>query len=228
MQHDTKIRAIFFDAAGTLIHLPKGVGFHYAEVARPFGAELSAKDLDKAFRAVWQSMPPPAPGPRPDDDKSWWRALVREVTRSIGVGIRPFDEFFEKVYARFEEPGVWQLFPEVSGVLGQLRGRYALAIVSNFDRRLRRVLRDLGIIDRFDAILISSEVGADKPDPRIFTAGCTALGLDPAEALHVGDDPVRDWDGARKAGLRVFPLDRGCNSLLHLPGFLAAASGGPA
>ena len=77
--------------------------------------------------------------------------------------------YFEAVYAHFAQPGVWSAYPEVGEVLDALRGQgLALGVISNFDRRLYAVFDDLGLTRFFDHIVISSEVGADKPDPFIF------------------------------------------------------------
>src|SRR5450432_1670918 len=104
-----------------------------------------------------------------------------------------------------EGPG--RAFPEVPDVLEKLRARgLRLGVISNFDRRLYSNLEDIGLAPYFDHITISSEVGADKPHARIFERAVTAFGVAPSEALHVGDDPVRDWAGAESAGLGVFHL----------------------
>jgi len=68
----------------------------------------------------------------------------------------------------------------------------------------------------FSYIFISSELGADKPDPAIFQRAVNVMHLDANEVVHVGDDPERDWKGAAAAGLSVFRLDRPKNSLRDL------------
>jgi putative hydrolase of the HAD superfamily len=219
------IRAILFDATGTLMRLPRGVGWHYRQVAARHGPDLDEARVNAAFYAAFAAAPPrPATGgPRPDDDKPWWRDLVRDILGRCGAepAGAAFSAMFEELYAHFAEPGVWALYPEAEGVLRELKGRYRLAVVSNFDRRLYAIFDHLGIRDYFDAIIVSSETGADKPDPQIFTAALMALGVSPGETLHVGDDPDLDWRGAEAAGLRAFHLDRPSNSLADLPAYLA-------
>ncbi len=63
-----------------------------------------------------------------------------------------------------------------------------MAVVSNFDTRLRDILEGLGVLDLFDAVVVSAEVGAEKPNPVIFEAACEQLGVRPEEAVHIGDD----------------------------------------
>ena len=214
------IRAIFFDAADTLFYLTKTVGDHYAYVGREVGLDLDAQQLENAFHAAWKQMPrrPAINGPRENDDKSWWRELVGHVFDEVGSRLSEFDRdnFFEIAYEHFAEPSVWELYPEVSGVLQELTPQFELAVISNFDGRLRFILQHLGISKYFAHVFISSELGADKPDPEIFRRALATLHLKADEVLHVGDDPERDWKAASIAGLSVFELKRPQNSLRDL------------
>jgi putative hydrolase of the HAD superfamily len=214
------IRAILFDAAGTLFYLTKTVGDHYAYVGREIGLDLDAKELDRAFHAAWRQMPrrPAIDGPRENDDKGSWSELVRRVFDQIAPSLSELDRdnFFEIAYEHFTEAGVWNLYSEVLDVLEQLRERFQLGVISNFDGRLRFILQNLGISKYFAQIFISSELGADKPDPEIFRRSLKIMRLDANEVLHVGDDPERDWKAAKEAGLLVFELDRPKNSLRDL------------
>jgi putative hydrolase of the HAD superfamily len=214
------IRAILFDAAGTLFYLTKTVGDHYAYVGREVGLDLEGQQLERAFHAAWQQMPRrlAIERPRENDDKEWWRELVDRAFDQVAPSLSEFDRdnFFEVAYEHFAEPGVWELYPEVPEVLEQLRPRFELAVISNFDGRLRLILQHLGISKYFAHVFISSELGADKPDPEIFRRSLKIMHLDTNEVLHVGDDPERDWKAASAAGLSVFRLDRPRNSLRDL------------
>jgi putative hydrolase of the HAD superfamily len=220
MTQQDSFKAISFDAAGTLFYLTKTVGDHYALVGEEVGLSLDAKKLDAAFYSAWAKMPPreAVEGPRENDDKDWWHELTNLVLREAApeVGELDRDNFFEVAYEHFAESGVWELYPEVIEVLKELRPRFDLAIVSNFDGRLRVILERLGISKYFGHIFVSSEIGADKPDPEIFCRALKFLALQPSAVLHVGDDPERDWQAAAAAGLSVFKLDRTKNSLRDL------------
>ena len=214
------IRAILFDAADTLFYLTETVGDHYAYVGREVGLDLDAHQLERAFHVAWKQMPrrPAIDGPQENDDKGWWRELVNRVFDQVAASLSELDRdnFFEIAYEHFAEAGVWKLYPEVVDVLEQLRQRFQLAVISNFDGRLRLILRNLGISKYFSYVFISSELGADKPDPEIFRRALKVMHLDAKEVLHVGDDPERDWKAAKEAGLLVFQLDRPKNSLRDL------------
>jgi putative hydrolase of the HAD superfamily len=104
----------------------------------------------------------------------------------------------------------------VPEALHKSRLRFQLAVISNFDGRLRFILQHLGIAKYFTNVFISSELGADKPDPEIYRRALKLIHLRPDEVLHVGDDAERDWKAAKVAGLSVFQLDRPRNSLRDL------------
>lgn len=205
------------------------MGDHYAYVGREVGLDLDAQQLDREFHAAWQKMPRRSAieGPRENDDKGWWRELVDRVFDQVAPSLSEFDRdnFFEIAYEHFAESGVWELYPEVPGVLEQLRSRFQLAVISNFDGRLRFILEHLGISTFFAHIFISSEIGADKPDPEIFRRALKLIDLKPNEVLHVGDDPERDWEAASAAGLSVVRLNRPKNSLRDLHRILATNGG---
>jgi putative hydrolase of the HAD superfamily len=217
-------KAIFFDAAGTLIRLTKSVGQHYALVAERQGLSLDAAALDHAFARVWKEMPLRAATgePREDDDKGWWRDLVERLLDRVSAGLDPLDRdtFFEAAYGHFAEAGVWELYPEVREVLDALAPHYELAVVSNFDGRLRVIFEHLTTSKYFRHVFLSSELGADKPNPLIYQRALKMSGFAPNEVLHVGDDPERDWAAARAAGLAVFQVERPRNSLRDLLGLV--------
>jgi putative hydrolase of the HAD superfamily len=214
------IKAIFLDGAGTLIHLPKSVGHHYALVGKRVGLTLDHAAIDRAFTACWAQTParPAIEGPREEDDKGWWRELVDQVIDQVAPSTSELDRdaFFEVAYAHFAEAGVWELYPEVVEVLEALRPRFDFAVVSNFDGRLRMIFEHLGVSQFFSHVFLSSELGADKPDPLIYHRALKLSRLAPNETLHAGDDPVRDWQGAEAAGLSIFRLERPRNSLRDL------------
>jgi len=220
VKSSNSIKTIFFDAAGTLIYLPKTVGYHYAFVAKRIGLQLDAGALDAAFAAAWTEMRgrPAIDGPREDDDKGWWRELVDRVLDRVAPSLSELDRdaYFEAVYGHFAETGVWDLYPEVIEVLDALQNRFQLGVISNFDGRLRMIFEHLSVSKYFAHIFLSSELGADKPDPEIYRRALRLSGVGPNETLHVGDDPERDWKGATAAGLEVFRIERPQNSLRDL------------
>ncbi|MBI1846696.1 MAG: HAD-IA family hydrolase [Candidatus Rokubacteria bacterium] len=97
------------------------------------------------------------------------------------------------------------------GALMRLRDAgYTLAVVSNAMRTpgatLRQILEHYGLLRCFAHTTFSDEVGVRKPAAEIFALTLRAVGGEPATAVHVGDDPVLDVQGARAAGMRVIQV----------------------
>jgi putative hydrolase of the HAD superfamily len=204
------IRVVTFDAAGTLIRLLQPPGRTYAETARLFGYSLDADRVQEGFRNTWKTFAPPpeSAGPRPDDDRDWWRELVARTMDSAGYRIAPFDEYFAAVYQTFARPDVWELFPDVAPILTELRRlRIRLGIISNFDRRLFDILGHLHVRDAFEQVIVSSEIGIRKPAARIFRVAAQRFDVELSEILHVGDERESDFSGARAAGLEALLVD---------------------
>jgi len=206
------IKAIFFDAMGTLFYLTQTVGDHYAVVGKQVGLDLDPQKLDRAFYAAWKKMParPAMNGPRPDDDKDWWRDLVNIVLADAAPGLNELDRdnFFEIVYEHFAQAGVWELYPEVVSVLEKLHPRFQLAIVSNFDARLRGILAGHEVLARCPHVFISTELGHSKPSPAFYRKIEQRLGARPEEILIVGDDLENDVYAPRRAGWQAVALSR--------------------
>ncbi len=194
------MRALLADAAGTLLHLREPVGVTYARIGRDFGVTRTAAAIQEGFAAAMRS---PRQGPRHvGDGRAFWRPVVAMAT---GFGDDAcFDEYFEAVYAAFGAPA-WSVAPGAFAALDALRAAgVGVAVVSNWDTRLRPILAELGVLDHVDVAIISGELGIEKPDPRIFAAACAALSVAPAQAVHLGDSRRADVDGARAAGLTAW------------------------
>jgi putative hydrolase of the HAD superfamily len=100
-------------------------------------------------------------------------------------------------------------YPDVLPALGALRERgLTLVIASNWDYSLPDWLRPTGILELVDGVVTSAEVGAGKPDPRVFERALQMAGAEPAEALHVGDKVDNDVEGAAAAGVRGVLVQR--------------------
>jgi len=196
-----RIRAVLFDAVGTLFRSRGTIGEIYSERASRHGVPASPERLERRFQELTRSAGAPL-------DKAGWRSLVANVFEDVSA-FDDFDAFFEEVYGVFRSASGWRLFAETESVLDRLRkSGLRLGVVTNFDNRVVRVLEDLGIARFFDAIQTPEYTGFHKPDPRIFELAAASLGSTPAQTVVVGDDPVQDLDGARRAGMHGLLLDR--------------------
>jgi putative hydrolase of the HAD superfamily len=120
-----------------------------------------------------------------------------------------WEPLLDELYAAFSRAEVWRAFPDTRPALSALSERgVALAVISNWDRRLPRILDDLELTGYFATITVSSLEGVEKPDPEIFRRTLDRLGVAPQQALHVGDSSREDCEGAAEAGLQSVLIDR--------------------
>jgi len=224
-----RLRAVLFDAVGTLLRLSEPVGETYARVAAAHGVRLPAWRIEDGFRRTLAAAPPMAfPGETAERvltlERAWWRRRVRETFRATDQSARfaDFDAFFATLFAHYASADAWQTMPGAALALAALRARgLRLAVASNFDHRLPSILEEIGILEFFEIVWGPAEAGAAKPDAAFFRGLLARLAL-PAEAvLHVGDDPIHDVAAARGAGLRAVAIDAAA-TLHGLPARIAA------
>jgi putative hydrolase of the HAD superfamily len=207
-----RIRAIVFDAGGTLLYPADPVGETYAKFARKFGVKLAPDATETAFREAFRSLSPRPKGgvPSNGDDRAWWKQVV---TKSLLDKAFPdpaaFEAFFEEVYLFFSTADAWGIYPEVLEVLEQLRDHeIELAVLSNWDARLHTVLDGCSLGEHLPRRFISAELGWEKPDPAIYRHVVESLRIKPEAILSVGDDPKNDVEGPRRAGWQALQIER--------------------
>jgi putative hydrolase of the HAD superfamily len=216
------LRALFFDAAGTLIRPAEPVGKTYAQFALRHGIEAEPEGVMQVFRRVWRETSPPlhpAGQSAVDDDRGWWRYLVGNVFgRVLGTPLAEtaLEDLFSELYLHYAQPEAWNVFDDVVPALADLARGHRLLVLSNFDRRLRSVLAGHGLLRFFEQVILSSEIGAAKPHERMFQAALAAAGCVPLEALHIGDDVTCDLAGAQNCGINAFHVKRPENGLGEL------------
>ncbi len=150
-------------------------------------APFEGEDLHLAALRAW------APAFR---QEAWRRALAEQ-----GPG---HGDLVERLVERFqvERRARQVVYPEVPGVLEVLRATHRLALVTDGDPGLQREkVEASGLGAYLDAVVVSGEVGAGKPDRRMFEAALERLGVRAEAAVMVGDNPHRDVSGAQAAGI---------------------------
>jgi len=209
----SQITTIFFDAAGTLVHVKGSVGEIYARFAHEHGKDVTVQDLEAGFRRCFANASPMAfPNAAaehiPQLEKQWWHDLVHQIFTPLGPFPR-FTAYFDALYGFFAQADAWQLYPETAETLTMLQGRgFRLGVISNFDSRLFGLLDGLAIAHFFDPIVISTQAGAAKPEVEIFQQALAVQGLAPYQALYIGDSYDMDIVGAKAAGLTPVLIDR--------------------
>jgi putative hydrolase of the HAD superfamily len=203
------VRAVLFDAVATLIRPWPSVGSVYARAAAPHGPRCLARALESAFVSAYRELSPERffgrSGLRTSEprERRWWARVVVRTFESADFGTPPPAAVTAGLEA-FSRGAAWRPCAGAVETLAALKARgIKLALVSNYDRRLHRVVEELGLRPFFDAVIVSSETGWAKPSRRIYRAALAALAVAPEEALMVGDRPREDAAGARAAGLRA-------------------------
>jgi putative hydrolase of the HAD superfamily len=224
------VRAVFFDAAGTLFESREPIGEIYARIARQFGLDAPVEAVTAGFRHAFGSAPPLAfgPGHSPDEirrlERDWWRERVAESFRDLGA-FDDFDAYFEALFAHFGEPANYLVDPEAASTLNRLKDiGLELGVISNFDCRVYRILDGLGLTSFFDSITISSEAGYAKPRREIFAEALARHGVAAGEAIHVGDSEHLDFEAAASAGLGAVLLDPALGGTPQISGRTARIS----
>ena len=204
------IEGIVLDAVGTLIEPEPSVAEVYLTAARRQGIVLRAEDVHARFgRHFRDDEADESLGPMVTSEpleRRRWRRIVGQVLPEVPDLDRVFDELWD----HFGRAQAWRCFADAGPVVATLKSAgFRLAVASNFDGRLRRVVAGLPELAALSSgLVISSEVGYRKPHPRFYQAVCEALGLAADRLLFVGDDSENDALGPTRAGLRGVLLDR--------------------
>ena len=212
-------KAVFLDAAGTLFESVTPVAITYAKLAKRYGKNVPYEEMSRRFHHCFATAPPMAfPGAEGQSlkvlERGWWRDVVRRIFEPTEPFLG-FEDYFEELFAYFARPDSWALYDDSLATLEALKERsLPLAMISNFDSRVLTIIRGLGIADYFDSVFISSSAGFAKPAPEIFFLALERYGIAPHEAIHVGDSPETDVEGALNAGVRPVLLDR-CDEVRH-------------
>jgi putative hydrolase of the HAD superfamily len=201
-----RIRAVFLDAGGTLIYLDRRfiieqLGGHGIRVEEPAFVAADRIATAHAVRLMREGIA--------SDDATRWRAWGETLLRALGCGAGAALEMSRAIRRRHEEGTLWTwVEPGTAEALHELRGRgYTLVVVSNADGRVAEFLAHAGLGNCFDHIVDSTIVGIEKPDPGIFRIACERAGVEPHQAVHVGDIFEIDVVGARAAGVRPILFD---------------------
>ncbi len=197
-----KIRVVLFDAGNTLVYP------NVEEILRILsrrGFDCAAETFAAAEHHVRFHLDTPEIIAK-TDDRSRWFHYFGGILDELGAPRSALDEFYEY----HERRNAWDTFPpELPNLLERLSLRYRLGVVSNSNGTVADVLARLNLSSYFEAIVDSSVVGVEKPDPKIFRIALERMRALPDEAVYVGDLYHVDVVGARRAGLRAVLLDPG-------------------
>eukprot|EP00850_Spirogloea_muscicola_P012928 SM000085S23278 [mRNA] locus=s85:498523:501181:+ [translate_table: standard] len=189
-------KALLLDVGGTLLDPARPVHATYAEIGAKYGVKATPSEIKEGLKRVF-AQPPGGAQRYEGDGRKFWRHVVELVTGCND------QVYFEELYEYYAQAKAWTVAAGARDSLTLLRDAgVKIAVVSNFDSRLRPLLRELQVYDLFHAVIVSAEVGFDKPSTEMFRIALDELAVAAPElAVHVGDDPVADYQGALEAGL---------------------------
>ncbi len=209
-------KVIYLDAFGTLFGVKSSIGELYSDLAHSSGVSTDPKAVNRAFYQSFAAserlaFPNVAATAIPELEFQWWKAIVANTFERVGAleKFEDFDGFYAELYSYFETAAPWQVYDDTLDSLQRWQAmNIQLGVISNFDSRLHRVLRVLGLAKFFQSVTISTEVGAAKPSAKIFQTALDKHDCSAQQAWHVGDSEVEDYAGAQSVGIRAILIAR--------------------
>ena len=219
------MKAVFFDAGGTLIHIDYD---RLGQAVWPTGRRVSRSDWIAAEYAGRSAVEEAMMQGQAASDYSRWKVHFSGMLGELGVDPESFDLVAPRVVAENKKASLWCVSgPEIVQALADLReAGYIVAVISNADGTVEKMLEAAGLLQHLEFVIDSGKVGVEKPDPRIFQMALDKAGVSAAESYYVGDIYPVDVVGARNAGLTPVLLDplgryagRDCQTAADVPSF---------
>lgn len=207
------IKAILFDLNGTLIDILTDEGMEeiYRAVSHFLtyqGIDLHRDEVRDQYYRIMEDQVKSRGEEHPEFEAvALWREFLERnlesVRRPPRAKLQTLPRFLAEMYRGISRHRLG-LYPDVKSVLEELKPRFSLAVVSDGQSAWALPeMRATGIDGYFDSIVLSSDHGFRKPDPRLFQAALDGVGAEPKEALFVGNDMYRDVFGARRLGIKT-------------------------
>jgi putative hydrolase of the HAD superfamily len=213
-QTRTPVRAVFFDIGGTLVYPHPSFPGLLAQVCREDGLAVTPQDAQRVEPAVWARIAQRQDAGRgfslsPERSQAFWLWVYQVFLEELGYDEVSRDSLPGRLYRTFTRIESYRLYDDALPTLARLKGEgFALGVISNWEGWLARLMAHLEIAHYFDVSVVSGQAGIEKPDPEIFLRALNAANVRPEEALHVGDNPRDDVEGAQAVGIRGVLLDR--------------------
>jgi len=199
------IKAVLFDLGGTLASTAD-VPEIFARILRAHGIEVSRHEISEVHRQNQEEFSEELMAERGPDFWVRWNLRILE-----GIGVEKDAEFLaRKIDELWFDYADLSVYSDVMETLVQLKARkIKIGIVTNgFERDYKKVLQTLGLTGYFDVVVGVDTCNRVKPDKEMFLYAVDKLQVQPAEAIFIGDSVKRDYEGARKAGLKSLLIDR--------------------
>ncbi len=207
------IKAVFFDLYQTLVRYQPSQAELEAAALKSFGIDVTAAALRHpiltANEFIYRQM---AVRPLSRRSREETMALYSEYQRIVlkEAGINADEKIVLKLLGMMQQAKMdLVLFDDVPAALAGLKKRgLKLGLISNIEQDMSATLERLGLSSQLDFIVTSQDAGFTKPQPEIFRYALKKAGVQPAEAVYVGDQYQVDVIGADSAGLQGILIDR--------------------
>jgi len=141
-------------------------------------------------------------------DHGFWWTFHTYLLEDLNASGNGRDEVVQELVQNTQNSANWdQILPGTRAALDRIGAKFRIAVISNADGKIERVLARCGIADCFESITDSGIVGFEKPRPEIFEAALKAMNARADESLYVGDVYSVDYVGARNAGMQAVLFD---------------------
>jgi REG-2-like HAD superfamily hydrolase len=201
------MKAVLFDAGGTLFTERLSRDELYQSTLAALGHPLPRDEVARLRSDVHDELPEVFAGHARYSD-GWFREFVARLLRRLDCRADP-EAVRADIARHFTQAESFETYGDVPPCLEILASAgLRLGVVSNWSERLPALLEGLRLAPWFEVVVPSASFGRSKPDPAIFREALRRLELPPHEVLHVGDHPVNDLAGARRAGLTALLLRR--------------------
>jgi putative hydrolase of the HAD superfamily len=195
-----KVRGILFDLYDTLVHFEAEAHRERNDcLARICG--VAAADFDRAWRGLVCESNLGAFPRTEDRARRVLEILGIEPSEGLVSGIAGYEHRHVRTSSR--------LYPDSLETLARLRAHgFALGLVTNASPSVWEVIRSKDLTPHLNCIVVSSQIGIRKPDPRIYLHALHLLDVGAAEAAFVGDGNDQELDGAKAVGMTTIWINR--------------------
>ncbi|KAF8622735.1 hypothetical protein AX15_006825 [Amanita polypyramis BW_CC] len=217
-----RIRLVTFDALYTIITPRQPIHVQYSAAFEPYLGTLEPETIKKSFKTALRALQVENPAYTQGSEK-WWADVIQRTALGAGADAKRLQQSLPLIVShllkRFSSREGYKAFGDAIPTIKHLHERMGIktAVVSNADARIRSALEDLGFPPSLDTIVLSEEEGIEKPAREIFLRAIELVNekalrrrkpLKPAECLHIGDELVCDYEGAKNAGMQALLLRR--------------------
>jgi HAD superfamily hydrolase (TIGR01549 family) len=212
---EMKVKAVLFDLFGTLLMIPSDEVYYEPSLRKMHGflkangVKLSFKDFSRVYFEIRDSIYSET---RKTLDEPHFNVRVMQTLQRLGCDFDVSNPIVTGATMAFADEFMRYVSVDDDAlcVLKELKKKYKLGLISNFGipECGHRLLKDFGLRELFDVIIISAEVNQRKPSPEIFKKALQDLNVDASEAVFIGDMLELDVKGPKSVGINTILIKR--------------------